>query len=519
MAISSADILVLSLCGLLSLWLWARGRRSNRLPHPPGPRGLPLIGNLLDLPSPQDKPWEVYSNWSHQHNSDIIHISALGTNIVIASSLEVVNELLDKRSALYSDRPRMIMLNELCGFGWGMAFLPYGDSWRDSRRMAHQEFHSGPVKRFRPNEQKSAHQFLVNMYRQPEKMMHNLRHLAGSTIMSVAYDIDVKAFDDPYILTAEAAAESISETTNAGSYFVDVLPFLRYVPEWFPGAGFQKDAKRWRVAVERLRDAPYENVKQRMLSGDLSDCAAKSLLERYSKDTKNAGYIDFTMRSSLGSVYVGKSEQTVSALGSFFLAMTLHPEIQEKARKELDQVVGSQRLPDFSDQPSLPYIDAIVRESLRWNPVVPVDVPHMLSEDDVYNGYYLPKGTLVVANQWAILHDEKAYHDPLTYNPDRFLRPDGTLDPNVRDPSVAAFGFGRRICPGRFMAIDSMWITIACVLAVFDIKKAIGEDGKEVTPDGEYISGFFHPKPFPCVVKPRSKEHEALLMELARQDA
>ena len=119
--------------------------------------------------------------------------------------------------------------------------------------MAHQEFHSGPVKRFRPNEQKSAHQFLVNMYRQPEKMMHNLRQyvreprslsrkacrrsrivanvspsLAGSTIMSVAYDIDVKAFDDPYILTAEAAAESISETTNAGSYFVDVLPFREF---------------------------------------------------------------------------------------------------------------------------------------------------------------------------------------------------------------------------------------------------------------------------------------------------
>ena len=100
-----------------------------------------------------------------------------------------------------------------------------------------------------------------------------------------------------------------------------------------------------------------------------------------------------------------------------------------------------------------------------------------------------PLSDLIVLER-AILHDEKAYQDPLAYNPDRFLRPDGTLDPNVRDPSVAAFGFGRRICPGRFMAIDSMWITIACVLTVFEIKKAIGEDGKEVAPDGEYISGF-----------------------------
>lgn len=143
--------------------------------------------------------------------------------------------------------------------------------------------------------------------------------------------------------------------------------------------------------------------------------------------------------------------------------------------------------------------------------VAVTDVPHMLTEDDVYNGFYLPKGTLVVANTWyvhrvhigthvltlfysclarAILHDEKAYPNPSNYNPDRFLLADGTLDPAVRDPSVAAFGFGRRICPGRFMAVDSIWITIACVLSLFEIHKALGEDGQEITPDGEYFRGF-----------------------------
>ncbi|EJF62441.1 cytochrome P450 [Dichomitus squalens LYAD-421 SS1] len=518
--LSPQDILATSFCVLVSAWFFLRRRRAGRYLHPPGPRPLPLLGNLLDVPDPSGFPWKTYIEWGQQHRSDLVRMSVLGTNIVVINTLEMVNELLDKRSSIYSDRPRMIMLNELCGFGWGTAFIPYGDRWRDHRRIVHQEFRSGPVKRFRPNEQKSATRFLVNLHRHPEKLMDNLRHLSAATIMSIAYDIDVASLDDPYIHTAEAAGDSISETTIAGAFLVDIIPFLRYVPEWFPGAGFQKKAKHWRVAVERLRDAPYDNALKRFTAGNLGDCTAKFVIESFGKNAKDPMYADHIMRSVLGSIYVGGADTTVSVLGSFFLAMTLHPKIQEKARSQLDRVIGPHCLPGFSDQPSLPYIEAILRESLRWNPVVPLDAPHMSTQDDMYNGYFIPKGTLVIANSWAILHDEKAYGtDASDFNPDRFLRPDGTLDLDVRDPSVAAFGFGRRICPGQYMALDSMWFTIANVLALFEIKKAVDEDGQEVTPDVEYNRGFFHPKPFPCVIKPRSAEHEAILHELAHQEA
>ena len=90
----------------------------------------------------------------------------------------------------------------------------------------------------------------------------------------------------------------------------------------------------------------------------------------------------------------------------------------------------------------------------------------------------------------AILHDEAHFPDPEAYKPERFLAEDRSLDPSVRDPTVAAFGFGRRICPGRFLALDSMWLTIARVLAVFEINKALDADGNEITPDGEYHRGF-----------------------------
>lgn len=125
----------------------------------------------------------------------------------------------------------------------------------------------------------------------------------------------------------------------------------------------------------------------------------------------------------------------------------------------------------------------------------------------------MPKGAVVVGNSWALLHDEKVYPDPETFNPERFLK-DGKMNPDVRS-AEAAYGFGRRcvfntrpandvddkfvsrICPGRHLANDSIFITIASVVATFDISKSVGADGKFITPSGEYSSGLLRFAP-PC---------------------
>lgn len=145
--------------------------------------------------------------------------------------------------------------------------------------------------------------------------------------------------------------------------------------------------------------------------------------------------------------------------------MTLYPAVQAKAQAELDSVIGKGQLPTFGDKESLPYLMAIVKELLRWEVVAPLPLPRQLREDDVYKGYHLPKGSIVMVNAWsvlrcssfslppgglyraphrAILHDEKVYPDPFTFNPERFLK-DGKLDPSVQGLELAAFGTGRRI--------------------------------------------------------------------------
>ncbi|KAJ3552033.1 hypothetical protein NM688_g4375 [Phlebia brevispora] len=482
------SLLDFAACGLaliLVRWLYIRQTRKRRpnVPHPPGPPGLPIIGNLRDMP--KYRGWFTYQRWSREYGSDLIRLNIFGSNIVVVNSLEAALDLLERRS------PEMTMLNELCGFAWGLAFQRYGNFWRDARRAFHHDFNPDSVRKFRPVEERAAYQFLRNLLERPLDVMEHLRHMAGSEIMKIAYAIDVKGKDDPYILTAEHAVESISATTNAGSYLVDILPFLKYIPEWFPGAKFQKEARMWRESVMKMLHVPYAVIKQRMADGDMPECAATSLLEGLVKNARDPAYMEDVVMATLGSMYTGGADTTVSALGSFFLAMVLNPDIQVKAQQEIDH--------------------ALVKESLRWNPVVPLDVPHRSTADDVYSGYFLPKDTLVVANSWSILHDEEVYPDPLTFNPDRFIK-DGKMNPEVRDPAAAAFGFGRRICPGRFMAYESMWIAIASTLAVFNITKALGPDGKPITPTGEYEWGFLcYPKPFLLHASPRSPEHEALI--------
>jgi len=123
--------------------------------------------------------------------------------------------------------------------------------------------------------------------------------------------------------------------------------------------------------------------------------------------------------------------------------MVLNPKAMKKAQEELDRVVGEGELPDFSHKDNLPYIDALVKEVLRWNPSLPITVPNRAMQDDVYRGYFIPKGATVIKNVWAIFRDPKVYPDPEAFNPDRFLK-DGKIDPLVFNPEDRAFGTGRR---------------------------------------------------------------------------
>ncbi|THU98377.1 cytochrome P450 [Dendrothele bispora CBS 962.96] len=488
-----------------------RGKRPGRAPLPPGPRGLPIIGNLLN--GPPDFPWLAFSKWSEKYNSDIVSFTIAGTTTVVLNSQEAAAELVEKRSRIYSSRPPAPMLRDL--WDWAFSFQPYGSAWQERRTCFVKEFNVSQPERHQPQEIKAVMTLLENLIHSPDDFSAHLRHMAGAIIMEVTYGIDVLPRGDPYVESANRASDGPIQAGIPGTFWVDYLPILKYVPDWFPGASFKTKAKVWKRYALEMVEKPYREVKDQMADGSVNPCFVYNCLQNINSE-KDVGHQEKIIQEAAGTMYLAGTDTTVAALRSFFLAMVCYPSVQRKAQEELDRVVGHGRLPNHNDKPDLPYITAIMYEVLRTQPVNPLGLAHYTTEDDYYKGYFIPKNSVVHANGWAILHDKEMYPDPDAFNPSRWLTPDGSaINTQLRDVT-SNFGFGRRICPGMHMAFSSIWITIASVLSTFNISEKVGKDGKVIGISPEYESSLQNrPVPFECSIKPRTHEHERLIRTLS----
>ncbi|KAJ7126055.1 cytochrome P450 [Mycena epipterygia] len=500
--------LISSVATVAGLALCVKYLKRDSGPPPPGPRPLPIVGNLLDIP--EREQWLAYQDWSHKYGSDVIHMSVFGTHILVVNSAQAASALLGEKSAIYSDRPRMPMLGELVGLRWHFAFMPHGDEWRIHRKIFTQEFSASAVQRYQDQELKWTKKLLQNLIAAPVDFMEHIQHMASGIVLETTFGLQVQPSGqpDPFIAAAKQAVEAMTETGLFGTYLVDFLPVLKYIPAWFPYATFKRQANKWRESSDIAAHVPFEILKNGMATNDYVPSVGSKLL------TSGEAIDETAVRQATAAMFASGSAATVSALSTFVLAMVLFPDVQARAQREIDQVVAG-RLPNFSDEASLPYITAIIREVGRWNPVVPLAFPHMLSADDTYKGYHLKAGSIVFPNTWAILHDPVVYPDPHIFKPKRFLTSDGKINPQMKDPE-ATWGFGRRSCPGRRMATSSMYIAIATVLATFDISAAVDTNGKPIKPSCEYGSGMLrYPKAFKCTIKPRSEDAATLVSEAA----
>ncbi|KAI0669936.1 cytochrome P450 [Trametes maxima] len=500
------------LIGLLAILFFIHRayKRSKQYPRclalPPGPRRTPILGNALDIPL--SKQWLTFQRWAQEYG-DIFSISLLGQPVIVLNSVNAATDLLDRRSAKYSDRFKSTVV-PLIGWDWNVALMSYGPQWRQTRRAFHEHFHQGAVHQYQSSQLSGARKYLTRLLARPDNFVHDLRYDLGATILEVSYGIKAKDEGDEYLAIGERAVEGPTEALVLGALWVEFLPFLRHLPPWFPGASYQRKAARWRQEAMALKHEPFKRTINDLRHGAGTWSLASEIANRDYQVGEGVSPGTEELAKNVAAVTYGAGADTsFSTLQTFFLAMALYPDVQRKAQAELDAVVGPYRLPEFSDQKSLPYIHAIVKECLRWQNVFTLGLPHRLMEDDEYNGYYIPKGSIVLGNIWAISHDPRTYSEPDIFNPDRYFK-DGAWDPSVLDPISYAFGFGRRACPGRHFAVASVYIYVASILHVYDITRKRDVLGNLVNIKADMISGVVtYPEKFECDIKPRSVEAEA----------
>ncbi|KAF9809437.1 hypothetical protein IEO21_07389 [Rhodonia placenta] len=210
------------------------------------------------------------------------------------------------------------------------------------------------------------------------------------------------------------------------------------------------------------------------------------------------------------TVFGGGLDTNISTIFSFLLAMLRFPEVQKKAQAEIDSVIGTNRLPQISDRPSLPYIRSVVAEVYRWLPAVPLGIPHALRQDDIYDGLFLPKGSVIMPNVWGMLHDPTIYPAADEFRPERF----GGSDTVMTKVTDIAFGFGRRACPGYHFAEGTIFAIVATVLATCDVVPVVDEYGQEIIPEVSLTSGsIVFPENVKCTFRPRSGRIKESLLE------
>ncbi|KAG6089110.1 hypothetical protein E4U31_007410 [Claviceps sp. LM219 group G6] len=496
------------LVALLTIILYSRRRSASRLylPLPPGPKGLPIVGNVFDLP-PAGIP--EYEHWLTHKDAygPISSISILGTTIVILHSYEAQQELLVKKSSKTTARP-IFYFSSMCGLGNITPITTSGPVLRQHRKLMHQQLGTRVLaEQFFGTQDAETKRFLLRVLDNPEGLMEHIKTQASAIILKIVYGYAIEPHQaDPLVTIIERTMVTFSKTVLPFAWAVDMVPQLRYLPSWLPGVSFHKTAQQWKQVAERMIDVPYNFVRQQMSSGSFTPSFVSQNIEHSSE--KIGEKEETALKNSAAALFGGGADTSVSSLRSMLLALILYPEVQRRAQQEIDEVVGGDRLPEFQDRDHLPYVNALVKETYRWMPVVPVGTTHVTEEEMVFSGYRIPKGAFLLPSIWWFTHDPEKYADPSVFDPDRFLAPRN----EGPDPKDHVFGYGRRRCPGRYLADDTLFLTISRIIATMNVTAKLDEQGRPVELKKQASPGLMsHPEPFSYSIAPRTAKHAELI--------
>ncbi|KAJ9186484.1 hypothetical protein P3X46_002052 [Hevea brasiliensis] len=470
---------LLALPLLLSFLL--RKQKSKNRHLPPGPKGLPFIGNLhqFDSLNPHSYLWQL-----SQKYGPLMSLRLGFVPILVVSSAKMAKEILKTHDLIFCSRPSLVGQQKLSYNGLDLAFSPYNAYWREIRKICMVYlFNSNRVQSFRPIREFEVSHMLEKISKsaaalKPVNLSEVMMSLTSTIICRVAFG---KRYEEDGVERSRFH-ELLKETQAMfTSFFVsDYYPFSGFIDK-FTGLAhrLEKNFKEF--------DIFYEQIIQEHLDPSRSKPGEEDILDILLQLYKNRSFkVDLTfdhIKAVLMNVFVGGTDTGAATVVWAMTFLMKNSTAMMKAQEEVRKLVGKKGFVEEDDTQQLPYLKAVIKETMRLQPTVPLLVPRESSENCTLDGYDIPAKTVVYVNAWAIGRDPEIWENPEKFDPERFIN--SSIDLKGQDFELIPFGAGRRICPGIFMGLATVEVSLANLLCKFDWEIPVGMKKEELDMDAQ----------------------------------
>ncbi|XP_069799499.1 cytochrome P450 2G1-like [Dendropsophus ebraccatus] len=453
------------------------GKRGNL---PPGPRPLPVLGNLLQLKSREiHKPiLELSKKYGP------VYTLYMGPKpAVVLCGFQAVKEALVDNGDKFSGRAEFPIV-DLTSKGYGIAFSN-GERWKELRRFSLSTLRNfGMGKRSIEERIQEEVQHLLDMFRETNGSLFSpaffIRRSISNVICSVLFGRRYE-YTDPKLQTLlDLVAENLRRVDNI---WVQLYNFIPSILSYFPGP-HHKLTENYQAQLD------YAEAIVREHEATLDPNAPRDYIDAFlikmQQESKNPDS-EFNLPNLLSSaldIFFAGQESTSSTLGYGLLILMKYPNIKKKLQAEIENVIGRTRRPSMEDRAKMPYTEAVIHEIMRFVDFLPLGAPRAVTEDTIFRGYTLHKGTVVIPVLHSVLYDPTVFKRPSEFDPEHFLDQNGLFK---KCEGFMAFAAGKRACPGEGLARMELFLYLTSILQKFDICSDIPPEDIDLAPE---YSGF-----------------------------
>nr|AIA66374.1 cytochrome P450 family 1 subfamily A polypeptide 1 [Pseudopleuronectes yokohamae] len=454
----------------------------------PGPKPLPIIGNVLELGS---KPYLSLTAMSKRYGH-VFQIQIGMRPVVVLSGSETVRQALIKQGDEFAGRPDLYsfrFINE----GKSLAFsTDQAGVWRARRKLAYSALRSfSKLEGTTPEYSCVLEEHICKEGEYLIKRLNTVMKADGSfdpfrhIVVSVANVICGMCFgrrcdhDDQELVGLVTLSDEFGRVVDSGNP-ADFIPILQYLPS-ATMKNFVRINARFTTFVQKIVTEHYTTFNKDNIR-DITDSLIDHCEDRKLDENSNVQMSDEKIVGIVNDLFGAGFDTVSTAMSWSVMYLVAHPEIQERLYQEIEDKVGLDRMPLLSDKPNLPFLEAFILEVFRHSSFLPFTIPHCTSKDTSLNGYFIPKDTCVFINQWQINHDPELWKDPSSFNPDRFLSADGSEVNKLDGEKVMALGMGKRRCIGEVIARNEVYLFLAIIIQKLHFLPIPGEK-LDMTPE------------------------------------